>query len=73
MTPSQQAKAAQTMTLKQMIEKGFGGCRIKAAIGANISVENLNMCISRGYDVAELKNGDYVMLTSKTKTFKVSG
>ena len=57
------------MTLKQMVDYHFGGCRNAAAKAGDISLDNLNMCISRGYYVAELKRGGFVMLTKKTKTF----
>ena len=52
-----------------MVDYHFGGCRNAAAKAGDISLDNLNMCISRGYYVAELKRGGFVMLTKKTKTF----
>jgi len=71
MTPSQQPKRHKTMTLKQMIAERYQGNRQRAAnsCGDGISMENLGMCISRGYTVKELKDGGFVMITKKTKIF----
>lgn len=60
------------MNIKQMIESKFEGCREAAAKACGISIGNLNMCISRKYEVSELETGDFIMLTSKTKIFKVN-
>jgi hypothetical protein len=63
-------KKTKCITIREMIKRVYGGKRELAATQCGISGDNLNMCIHRGYDVAELKNGDWVMLTDKTKIFK---
>jgi hypothetical protein len=64
------AKKTKCITIREMIKLAYGDSRELAATQCGISGDNLNMCIHRGYDVAELKNGDWVMLTDKTKIFK---
>lgn len=45
--------------------------RSDLAKSANISQAQLNNYVSEGREVLELANGDYVLVTSKTKIFKV--
>lgn len=54
-----------------MVNDYYGGNRDTAAKAAGIkTVQQLNNLVSKGYEVARLDNGDWVMLTSKTKIFK---
>lgn len=52
--------------------KKLGIKRSDLAKSANISQAQLNNYVSEGREVLELANGDYVLVTSKTKIFKVS-
>lgn len=55
----------------QMINDYYDGNREVAAKAAGIkTVQQLNNLVSKGHEVARLDNGDWVMLTSKTKIFK---
>lgn len=45
--------------------------RSDLAKSANISQAQLNNYVSEGREVLELANGDYVLVTSKTKIFNV--
>lgn len=59
------------ISIVQMIKDYYGGNREIAAKAAGINtVQQLNNLVSKGYEVARLDNGDWVMLTSKTKVFK---
>ena len=54
-----------------MIDDYYNGNRENAAKAAGIkTVQQLNNLVSKGYEVARLDNGDWIMLTSKTKIFK---
>ena len=46
--------------------------RSDLAASANISLAQLNNYVSEDREVLELANGDYVLITGKTKVFKVS-
>jgi len=50
--------------------KNIGGSRSEIAKSANISLAQLNNYVSEGREVLELANGDYILVTSKTKIFK---
>jgi hypothetical protein len=63
-------KKTKCTTIREMIKQVYGGNRELAATQCGMKVNNVTQLISRGYDVAELKNGDWVMLTDKTKIFK---
>lgn len=59
------------ISIVQMVNDYYEGNREKAAKAAGInSVQQLNNLISKEYEVAKLDNGDWIMLTSKTKIFK---
>ncbi|EAN4566496.1 hypothetical protein LW059_004505 [Salmonella enterica] len=59
------------ISIVQMVNDYYEGNREKAAQAAGInSVQQLNNLVSKGYEVARLDNGDWIMLTSKTKIFK---
>ncbi|EGR3042410.1 TPA: hypothetical protein ACMDS1_003643 [Vibrio parahaemolyticus] len=59
------------ISIIQMVNDYYDGQREKAAKAAGIkTVQQLNNLVSKGYEVARLDNGDWVMLTSKTKIFK---
>ncbi|ELI5720942.1 hypothetical protein RRK67_004069 [Vibrio fluvialis] len=59
------------ISIVQMVNDYYGGNRETAAKAAGIkTVQQLNNLVSKGYEVARLDNGDWVMLTSKTKIFK---
>lgn len=59
------------ISIVQMVNDYYEGSREKAAKAAGInSVQQLNNLVSKGYEVARLDNGDWIMLTSKTKIFK---
>ena len=45
--------------------------RSDLAKSANISLAQLNNYVSQDREVLELANGDYVLITGKTKIFKV--
>lgn len=51
--------------------KWLGGDRKEIAKSANISQAQLNNYVSEGREVLELANGDYVLVTTKTKIFNV--
>ena len=57
------------MKIKGLIKK-LGGNRTAIAENANISPAQLNNYISQDREVLELANGDYILVTSKTKIFK---
>ena len=59
------------MKLIDLIKK-LGVKRSDLAASANISLAQLNNYVSEGREVLELANGDYVLITGKTKIFKVS-
>lgn len=59
------------MKLIDLIKK-LGVKRITLAASANISLAQLNNYASQDREVLELANGDYVLITGKTKIFKVS-
>lgn len=59
------------ISIVQMVNEYYGGSRKKAAEAAGIrTVQQFNNLVSQGYEVARLDNGDWIMLTSKTKIFK---
>ncbi len=59
------------ISIIQMVDEYYGGDRKKAAEAAGIrTVQQLNNLVSAGFQVARLDNGDWIMLTSKTKIFK---
>lgn len=58
------------MKLINLIKK-LGVKRSDLAKSANISQAQLNNYVSEGREVLELANGDYVLVTSKTKIFNV--
>ncbi|TKB53320.1 hypothetical protein [Ferrimonas aestuarii] len=61
------------ISLRQMVDDYYGGNREQAAKAAGINtVQQFNNLVSKGYEVARLENGDWIMLTSKTKIFKTS-
>jgi len=57
------------MKLISLIKK-LGLSRAEIAKYANISLAQLNNYVSEGREVLELANGDYILVTSKTKIFK---
>lgn len=57
------------MKLIDLIKK-LGVKRSNLAKSANISPAQLNNYVSEGREVLELANGDYILITSKTKIFK---
>lgn len=59
------------MKLINLIKK-LGVKRSDLAKSANISPAQLNNYVSEGREVLELTSGDYVLVTSKTKIFKVA-
>jgi hypothetical protein len=63
-------KKTKCITIREMIKQVYSGSRELAAKQCGMKVNNVTQLIHRGYDVAELKNGDWVMLTDKTKIFK---
>ncbi|WP_127881756.1 hypothetical protein [Enterobacter asburiae] len=59
------------ISIVQMVNDYYEGSREKAAKAAGInSVQQLNNLVSKGHEVARLDNGDWIMLTSKTKIFR---
>ncbi|TCD12269.1 hypothetical protein E0D81_21790 [Lelliottia amnigena] len=59
------------ISIVQMVNDYYEGSREKAAKAAGInSVQQLNNLVSKGHEVARLDNGDWIMLTSKTKIFQ---
>lgn len=59
------------ISIIQMINDYYDGNRETAAKAAGIkTVQQLNNLVSKGHEVARLDNGDWIMLTSKTKIFK---
>lgn len=58
------------MKLINLIKK-LGVKRSALAKSANISQAQINNYVSEGREVLELANGDYVLVTSKTKIFNV--
>lgn len=59
------------MKLIKLIKK-LGVKRSDLAKSANISLAQLNNYVSQDREVLELASGDYVLITSKTKIFKMS-
>ena len=59
------------MKLINLIKK-LGVKRSDLAASASISLAQLNNYVSDDREVLELANGDYVLITGKTKIFKVS-
>lgn len=60
------------ISIVQMVNDYYDGNREQAAKAAGIkTVQQLNNLISKGHEVARLDNGDWIMLTSKTKIFKM--
>ena len=59
------------MSIREMIKIKFDGVTKNAADSARISQEQLRNNIANGHSVLELKNGDYILVTSKTKIFVV--
>ena len=57
------------MKLKDLV-KHLELPRAEIAKSANISLAQLNNYVSEGREVLELANGDYILITSKTKIFK---
>lgn len=61
------------MKIKQLIEK-LGGNRAAIALNAGISVQQLNNMVYKNVDVAELKNGSFVVVRKDAVYFnKVDG
>lgn len=61
------------ISIVQMVNDYYDGNREQAAKAAGIkTVQQLNNLISKGHEVARLDNGDWIMLTSKTKIFKMA-
>lgn len=59
------------ISIVQMVNDYYGGNREEAAQAAGIkTIQQLNNLISKGHKVTRLENGDWIMLTSKTKIFK---
>ena len=58
------------MKLIALIRK-LGVKRSDLAKSADISLAQLNNYVSEGREVLELADGDYVLVTSKTKIFNV--
>ena len=59
------------ISIVQMVNDYYNGNREAAAKAAGINtIQQFNNLVSKGYEVARLDNGDWVMLTSKTKKFK---
>ncbi|NOI32036.1 hypothetical protein [Vibrio coralliilyticus] len=59
------------ISIKQMIDDYYDGNREAAAKAAGINtVYQLNNLVSEGKQVARLDNGDWIMLTKKSKIFK---
>ena len=58
--------------LKQMIDDYYDGDRVAAANAAGIrTVQQLNNLVGAGWHVAKLADGNWIMITSKTKIFKM--
>ena len=58
-------------TLLEQAAEQLADAAKKAAEAAGIrTVQQFNNLVSQGYEVARLDNGDWIMLTSKTKIFK---
>lgn len=61
------------ISIKEMVDKHFSGDRTAAAKAAGINtVQQLNNMISEGRKVARLADGNWIMLTEKTKIFQTS-
>ena len=59
------------ISIVQMVNDYYNGNREAAAKAAGINtIQQFNNIVSKGYEVARLDYGDWVMLTSKTKIFK---
>lgn len=59
------------ISIVQMVNDYYDGNREKAAKASGIkTIQQFNNLVSKGYEVARLDNGDWIMLTSKTKIFK---
>lgn len=59
------------ISIVQMVNDYYEGNRVKAAKAAGINtVQQLNNLVAKGYEVARLDTGDWIMLTSKTKIFR---
>lgn len=58
------------MKLKEIADKYES--RAECATEMGITVSNLNMLISRGREVEQLKNGKWALMSSKHKIFELS-
>lgn len=55
-----------------MIDDYYDGDRVAAANAAGIrTVQQLNNLVGAGWHVAKLADGNWIMITSKTKIFKM--
>ncbi len=57
------------MKLKEFADKY--GFRSDCASALNITVSNLNMLISRGREIEQLKDGRWILITEKHKIFSI--
>lgn len=60
------------ISIKKMVNDYFEGNRAAAANAAGLnSVQQLNNMISAGRQVAQLADGNWIVLTSKSKIFQL--